>query len=440
MGWYQWQLFIVVGFGWASDNLWPIVTSLIFTPITNEFAPSRPPLLSLSQNIGLLAGAIFWGFGCDIFGRKWAFNLTLGVTAVFGMIAAGSPNFAAIGVFAALWSFGVGGNLPVDSAIFLEFLPASHQFLLTILSIDWAIAQVIATLIAWPLLGNLTCQEDEVCTRAGNMGWRYFVITMGGLTLLMFFIRFVLFTIYESPKYLMGKGRDEEAVRIVHEVARRNNKTTTLTVEDLKACEPEGYVQRVDPSAAVQRKLATVNLDHVRPLFATRRLARSTGLIMAVWAFIGLGYPLYNAFLPYIQATRGAEFGDGSTYLTYRNSLIIAVIGVPGALLGGWLVESRIGRKGTLSLSTALTGVFLYASTTALNSDALLGWNCAFSFFSNIMYAVLYSYTPELFPTPQRGTGNALAATCNRVFGIMAVSNPLSLSRARSKPTHHQPD
>jgi hypothetical protein len=29
MGWYQWQLFIVIGFGWASDNLWPIVTSLI---------------------------------------------------------------------------------------------------------------------------------------------------------------------------------------------------------------------------------------------------------------------------------------------------------------------------------------------------------------------------------------------------------------------------
>ena len=29
MGKYQWQLFIVVGFGWANDNLWPIVTSLI---------------------------------------------------------------------------------------------------------------------------------------------------------------------------------------------------------------------------------------------------------------------------------------------------------------------------------------------------------------------------------------------------------------------------
>jgi hypothetical protein len=56
MGSYQWQLFIVVGFGWASDNLWPIVTSLIFTPVLNEFAPSRPPLLTLAQNIGLLFG------------------------------------------------------------------------------------------------------------------------------------------------------------------------------------------------------------------------------------------------------------------------------------------------------------------------------------------------------------------------------------------------
>ena len=67
MGKYQWQLFIVVGgFGWASDNLWPIVTSLILTPIANEFSPSKPPLLSLSQNIGLLVGAMFWGFGCEI--------------------------------------------------------------------------------------------------------------------------------------------------------------------------------------------------------------------------------------------------------------------------------------------------------------------------------------------------------------------------------------
>lgn len=382
----------------------------------------RPPLLSLAQNIGLLVGAVFWGFGCDVFGRRWAFNLTLGVTGVFGLIAAGSPNFAAIGCFAALWSFGVGGNLPVDSAVFLEFLPGSHQYLLTILSIDWAIAQVVATLIAWPLLGNLTCQQGQAtCTKSENMGWRYFVIVMGGISMIEFLIRFLCFTVFESPKYHMGKGNDEEAVRIVHEVARRNGKTSPLTIEDLRACEPAVGAVHTDAAAALKRKLEKLNLTHVRALFATKKLAFSTGMIMLVWAFIGLGYPLYNAFIPYIQATKGAQFGDGSTYLTYRNSLIIASLGVPGALLAGAMVEiARFGRRGTLALSTVLTGVFLYASTTAVTSDALLGWQCAYNFVSNVMYAVLYAYTPEIFPTKDRGTGNALTATANRVFGIMA--------------------
>ncbi|KAK4229095.1 major facilitator superfamily transporter [Podospora fimiseda] len=425
MGKYQYLLFIVIGFGWASDNLWPIVTSLILPPIALEFGPTHPPLLTLSQNLGLLAGAVFWGFGCDIFGRKWAFNLTLAITAVFGLVAAGSPNFGTICTFSTLWSFGVGGNLPVDSAIFLEFLPASHQWLLTVLSIDWAIAQVIGTAIAWPLLGYKTCEETRAvgqCEKSDNMGWRWFMITMGGLTMLMFLVRFFVFELHESPKYLMGKGRDEDAVRVVREVAKTNGKECNLTVEDLRRCEPEGYVRgKTGAGTAVKRKLEVVKFERVRALFGTRRLALSTGLIMAIWAFIGLGYPLYNAFLPYIQSQKGVDFGDGSTELTYRNSLIIASLGIPGALLGAWLVElPRFGRKGTLGLSTVVTGVFLYASTTAINSDSLLGWNCAFNFTSNIMYAVLYSFTPELFPTPQRGTGNALSATCNRVFGIMA--------------------
>lgn len=437
MGWYQWQLFIVVGFGWASDNLWPIVTSLILTPVVNEFHVTRGPLLSLAQNIGLLAGAIFWGFGCDIFGRKPAFNFTLGTAAVWGLIAASSPNFAAIGVFAALWSFGVGGNLPVDSAIFLEFLPASHHYLLTVLSVDWALAQVLATLVAWPLLGYRTCQEtEEACTRANNMGWRYFLVAMGGVTLLMFLVRALCFTVFESPKFHMGQGDDAKAVWVVHEVARRNGRAElcTLRVADLEACEPAGHivvaphdVSRASASAAVQRHLEDVSVAKMAALFATRRLALSTGVIMSVWALVGLAYPLYNAFIPYILATRGAAFNDGSTtYTTYRNSLVIAASGVPGALLGGLLVEvPRLGRRGTLSLATVVTGVLLFGSTTAASSSGLLGWNCAFNFVSNIMYAVLYSYSPELFPTPQRGTGNALTATCNRIFGIMAVCVPL---------------
>lgn len=146
MGWYQWQLFVVVGFGWASDNLWPIVTSLILKPVSLEFKASRPPLITLAQNIGLLFGAIFWGFGCDIFGRRLAFNLTIGITSVFGLLAATSPNFAAIGTFDALWSFGVGGNLPVGKftkpyllseadICFFQIVLSSLNFYLELISI-----------------------------------------------------------------------------------------------------------------------------------------------------------------------------------------------------------------------------------------------------------------------------------------------------------------
>lgn len=220
----------------------------------------------------------------------------------------------------------------------------------------------------------------------------------------MFFIRFVCFTIFESPKFLMGKGRDEDAVRVVHEVARRNGKTSTLTLEDLTSLDRlgsgpgvESRQQQTGASAAIKRNLQKLDSSHVKSLFATKKLAFSTGLMTLIWAFIGLGFPLYNAFLPYIQATRGVDFGDSSTYLTYRNSLIIAVLGVPGCLLGGLLVETpRIGRKGTLAASAVLTGVFLFGSTTAHNSNSLLGWNCAYNFMSNIMYAVLYAYTPEV--------------------------------------------
>lgn len=432
MGRYQWQLFVVIGFGWASDNLWPIVVSLIMPPVSYEFSAPRPPLLTLAQNIGLLVGALLWGFGCDIFGRRWAFNLTIGITGVFGLVAAGSPSFAAICVFAALWSVGVGGNLPVDSAIFLEFLPGSHQYLLTILSITWAFAQLLANLVAWPLLGNMTCDEDggRPCQKSDNMGWRYLLITMGGLAMAMFTGRFVLFTLFESPKFLMGKGRDEEAVQVVREIAKRNGRRTSFSLShlvDTDDSENENDIGAHAPApvlntqSLIRMRLEKLSFDHVRALFDTPRRAWSTSLIILVWAFIGLGFPLYNAFLPYIQQSRGADFGDGSTYITYRNSLIIAVLGIPGCLLGGVLVEMpSFGRKGTLTLSAFCTGAFLLASTTATTSNALLGWNCAYNFMSNILSAVLYAYTPELFLTKDRGTGNALTASANRIFGIMA--------------------
>lgn len=77
------------------------------------------PFLSLASNIGLFAGAVIWGIGCDIWGRRWSFNLTLLIAGIFGLAAGGSGNFVTLASLLAVLGIGVGGNLPVDSAVFL---------------------------------------------------------------------------------------------------------------------------------------------------------------------------------------------------------------------------------------------------------------------------------------------------------------------------------
>ena len=116
------------------------MTGLILPPVANEFN-AQEPFLKLGQNIGLLVGAVFWGVGADIWGRKYvffffssdliiyqrvlllllriSFNLTLFITGVFGIAAGGAPNFITLTALTAVFSVGVGGNLPVDSAVFL---------------------------------------------------------------------------------------------------------------------------------------------------------------------------------------------------------------------------------------------------------------------------------------------------------------------------------
>lgn len=83
----------------------------------------KGPFLKLGQNIGLFVGAVFWGVGSDIWGRRLSFNLTLFNTGVFSLSGGTSPNSITLCFLAAVWSIGVGASgslsLPVDSSIFL---------------------------------------------------------------------------------------------------------------------------------------------------------------------------------------------------------------------------------------------------------------------------------------------------------------------------------
>jgi hypothetical protein len=115
------------------------------------------------------------------------------------------------------------------------------------------------------------------------MGWRYYCFTTGGLALFLWALRFAM-PLLESPRYLVGKGRDEEAVRVVQELARINGKSSNLTVEQLLAVERK-YKKSSEESVVQDIKdlrYISVALRHLKGLFETPKMALSTTLVFLI--------------------------------------------------------------------------------------------------------------------------------------------------------------
>ena len=155
-------------------------------------------------------------------------------------------------------------------------------------------------------------------------------------------------------------------------------------------------------------------------MFLDKKIGLTTALLWFQWTLIGMAYPLFNAFLPqYLANSGGGVENDTST--VYRNYAISAIVGVPGSLIACYTVDLKyVGRKGTMAVATVITGVFVFLFTISSNSDFQLAFTCLEAFFQNVMYGVLYAYTPEVFPAPIRGTGTGMSSFLNRVAGLCA--------------------
>ncbi|KAG2354100.1 major facilitator superfamily domain-containing protein [Suillus spraguei] len=443
-GRYQWQLFVITGLGWLADNIWLQGLAIVLPQVQQELNPVRVEYAVLAEFAGLIVGATTWGIMADLIGRTVIFQrklypesyvgifligdskITLFLAGLFGLAAGGAPNFVTFSSLIACMGFGIGGNLPVDGALYLEHIPHSHQWTLTLLSVWWALGQLVASLISWGFIANYSCSPsipDGQCPKSANMGWRYTLYTLGALTFLMFICRFFVFDVQESSKFLVAQNRDEEAIKQGVTV-----ETITLKLEDLQAISGDRTSKPApNMSTSVRNAFSGISLSHIRPLFSTRRLTINTTLIIIIWGLIGIAYPLFNAYLPLYLSAQNSESGSSSVSETYRNYSIVSVLGVPGSLIacatvdytrgtGRWVVG---GRKFVLAVSTMLTGLF-FVFTTSKTSAAVLGYSCASGLTQNAMYGVLYAYTPEVFPAPHRGTGDALCSALNRIGGLIA--------------------
>ncbi|KAL6705877.1 Filamentous Growth Regulator [Coniothyrium glycines] len=422
---YQWKLFVLNGFGYAVDSLILLIQSIIAGQAALEFRPSFPNGLTIAVYVGMLVGALFWGMTADIMGRKIAFNVSLLLCSVFAIVAGASPNWEVLGLFICLSAFGAGGNLVLDTAVFLEYLPSYKQWMLTLMAAWWGIGQLIAGFLAWGFLPNYSCQDPSAypdaapCTKENNQGWRYVWYTSGSLVFVMSILRITIIRLKETPKFLVGEGKDAECVETLQFIANKYNRPCSLTLEKMQAL---GSIDRISRKVPGKRTwgLGEVGM-HLKGLFSTKRIGISTSLIWLSWTLIGLAYPLYNVFLPAYLASRGAAFGEPSPYITWRNYTLVNFSGIWGPVLAGWMCGTRLGRKYTMVIGALITMAFFFAYTQVRTATQNVAFTCTINFCLNIYYGTLYAYTPEVLPSAHRGTGNGIAIGWNRVMGILSA-------------------
>ncbi len=265
-------------------------------------------------------------------------------------------------------------------------------------------------------IANFSCADASDCTKANNSGWRYLMYTMGAMIFAMSIARITVIRLRETPKFLLGQGKDAEVVQTLNDVASRYNRPCSLTLAQLEAC---GVI---NSAHSKDRFSVGEFVIHCRSLFLTKKIAFTTILIWLSWSIIGLAYPLFNVFLPYYLASRGVEFGVTSTYDTWRNYALVQVCGIFGPIVGGCLANWKpLGRRYAMIIGAVITMAFFFAYSQVASQDANVAYSCVISFTLEIYYGVLYGYTAETLPSAHRATGNGIAVAFCRLAGAMSA-------------------
>ena len=93
---------------------------------------------------------------------------------------------------------------------------------------------------------------------------------------------------------------------------------------------------------------------------------------------------------------------------SFEHSIIIYLAQVPGYFSAAWCNE-RLDRPRTVAIYLVGAAVSALALSQLDTSAAIVATGALLSFFLNGVYAGLYAYTPEVFPTWVRATDTELS-------------------------------
>src|SRR5258708_7589091 len=393
---FHWRLLVVAGFGWMFDAMDVILIAFLVTPIKAEFGldATQTGFVVSAGFVGMFFGAAIAGRLADRVGRKTVFQVTLVLFSIGALLSALAPTFETLLLARVIAGLGLGGELPVASTLVSEYAPrASRGRFIVLLESFWAYGTVLAGVVALVVLPQY--------------GWRA-AFLVGALPAL--YVTYLRRALPESPRFLAEHGRAAEADAVVRRVEREGG-GALITVA--KPVVPER-------SVAASGTLGTLFSPHY---------ARRTVMLWILWFGITFTYYGIFTFLPSLLFGRGLSVVRSNEYF-----FISSLAQIPGYFSAAWLVE-RVGRRPTLIaylLGTAVSAVLFGnagAGTEAFVYAAML------SFFNLGAWGIVYTLSPELYPTARRATGAGAAAAVGRTGGIIGPFLTATLVASVGQPT-----
>ena len=199
----------------------------------------------------------------------------------------------------------------------------------------------------------------------------------------------------ESIRYLISKGKVDEARQII------------LSLEKKLGVVSKPFDKEFEDESTPIFKLNVLTLW-------TKTFRVRTLMLWLAW--FGIVFSYYGIFmwLPSIVFAQGFE-----VVKTFEYVLIMTLAQLPGYFAAAWLVDV-IGRRYTLSSFLLMSGICAYFFGNSATATELLMWGAAMSFFNLGAWGVIYTYTPELYPTAIRALGSGWAAGFGRIGGMTA--------------------
>ncbi|MGC7873004.1 MFS transporter [Desulfosporosinus sp. SYSU MS00001] len=384
---FHYVLLITAGLGWMFDSMDTGIVSFILPVLMKEWHLS-PEQIGNIGSIGLLGmalGAVISGTIADRIGRKKVFAFTLVAYSIATGLCGLSWNLTSLLVFRFIVGFGLGGQLPVAVTLVSEFSPVKHRGkFLVLLESFWAFGWLLASIISYLIIPKF--------------GWpiAFFIGFLPAL-----YVLFLWRSIPESPRYLLSKGRMQEAEAIVVKIEEECNVSSSK--KHLSETETKELAESVTQS----------NQAKFKELFSPAFLRR-TIFLWLLWFGIVFSYYGIFTWLPSLLALKGFSLTKSFSYV-----MIMTLAQIPGYFSAAYFVD-KIGRKTTLALYVAGTAITAYFFGQGVTASAILISGSLMSFFNLGAWGIIYTYTPELYPTHARATGSGWAAGFGRIGGILA--------------------